>query len=303
MTIGRISTYATHQNTLTNFNRVQLNLTELQRQISSGRKSDTFAGLNGVVEQFTSVNAKMTRAEQYYQQNAIVIGRLQTMDSAMDSLTSIAQEARNLIVLSRNPAVGDTMNLKIQAQRLLENIEGQLNTNIEGRYLFAGGKTDRPAVSDLTVSNLIGLTPNDSYYQGDGLDLAVNATDSMTVTYGVRANEEGIMKLVGALHAAILGEDAENPEVYLEQAHSMVNEAIDGIVTLGARINSNITLLQRTNEQHESQRLYWKGLTEELTKTDIVEASTQVSVEQAILQAAFQTFSRITSLNLSDYLR
>ena len=47
MPVGRISTLALHQTTLRDASKVQVNLADLQQQLSSGSKAQDFAGLGG----------------------------------------------------------------------------------------------------------------------------------------------------------------------------------------------------------------------------------------------------------------
>ena len=74
------------------------------------------------------------------------------------------------------------------------------------------------------------------------------------------------------------------------------------ITAIRATVNSNQVNLQDINQQHSDLQLYWKGVTESISHTDLLDASTKISSDQALLTASFQAFARITSLHLSDYL-
>lgn len=302
-TIGRISTFAMHQNLLRNVGSVQEDLGTLQRQISSGDKGDTFAEINGKVEQFSSLNAKMNRAQKYIETNSVIISRLQSMDKAITGIQDVARDVRNLIVSRRNPATGDSLNLEVQARAQMAKLASLLNTNVEGRYVFSGSKTDTPPVDDVTISQGPIGTAEDGYYQGDNVDLIARASDTLQVTYGIRANDEGFQNLIAAINTTVEGDDEADVDFFMETALDLVNQALEQIATSRAKVQSNIITLQDTNSDHDAMRLYWKGVTEDLTKTDLVAASTQVALDQATLQASFQTFSTISSLTLSDYLR
>jgi len=67
-------------------------------------------------------------------------------------------------------------------------------------------------------------------------------------------------------------------------------------------VDASIVDIQQINERHDASILYYKGVTEAIAKTDPVAASTDVAMDQTILTASFQTFSKISALNLSDYL-
>jgi flagellin-like hook-associated protein FlgL len=61
--------------------------------------------------------------------------------------------------------------------------------------------------------------------------------------------------------------------------------------------------LGEITDRHTSLSLYWKGVKENVIKTDLVAASTAVATDQAILQASFQTFAQVNRLRLLDFLR
>ncbi len=67
-------------------------------------------------------------------------------------------------------------------------------------------------------------------------------------------------------------------------------------------VNSNKVALSNTNTNLQTFQLYWKGVQENIGNTDLVSVSTQVAVDQGILQAAFQAFAKINSLHLSNFL-
>ena len=57
------------------------------------------------------------------------------------------------------------------------------------------------------------------------------------------------------------------------------------------------------NTRHGSFKLYFLGVKEEIGNADLVSVSTQVAINQGILQASFQAFAKINSLKLADFLR
>lgn len=303
MAIQRISTVAIFQTTLRDVNKVQANLLDLQQQISSGIKAKDFKGLNGKVEQFTALEAKMRKSQLYQENNAIAISRLQTTNTALDQILQLADDMENLVTLRRNPATGQSLAFEEKARSALAGLASQLNTTLEGRYLFGGTRTDTPPVIDdpqVPSVNAEGV-PDASYYRGSQDDIKLRAQENYEITYNVRADEEGFQKLIAGIQLAISGA-ANNNDVKLGDSLTMIQEGIQEVIKLQGNVNGKIVELQQINERHESLELYWKGVTEDISKTDLVAASTQVAIDQSVLQASFQAFARINSLRLVDYL-
>jgi flagellar hook-associated protein 3 FlgL len=68
------------------------------------------------------------------------------MESAVDTMMDIAVKMKTLLVQSLNANQAADVNLDNEAKQAMEQIASLLNTNLDGRYLFAGGRSELPAV-------------------------------------------------------------------------------------------------------------------------------------------------------------
>lgn len=299
--ITRISTYAQHQSLLGNVSTKQAGIADLQWQISSGKKAETFDGLPGKVEFVTSLENKMRSAAQYQESNSVIETRLKTMGESIDNVIDIVTDLNQLITRARSAYITEKPVLLQQATSMLRNLSDQLNANLGGRYLFGGTKTDAPPVAEIIGPNVVTGAPDDGYYNGDNETLTARVNDRFEISYGIRANDPAFQELVLAFNTTIKAIEGGNAQG-LGYAMDHANAALEGINALQSTINNNIVNIRQANESHSSLQTYWKGIAESETSTDIVAASTTVAIDQAILQASFQTFARISSLKLSDYI-
>jgi flagellar hook-associated protein 3 FlgL len=301
--IGRISTFAIHQSTLRDASRTQEELANLQIQLSSGLKSQSFTGIADQTEQFLGLESKMSRTKLYKDNNAVVATRLETTDNVLGQVIETVTSLRNLIIQRRNGAVQDTLAFDQQIDGLWRSLVSELNTTLEGRYMFSGTRTDSPPVSDTDFPTLEEPgVPDDGYYLGSSDNISLRADETITITYNVRANEPGFQKVFAALATAKEGHDTDNADL-LKSAYELVDKGLNEIISTRARVNSNKLSLDELVDRQGSLILYWQGVKEEIANTDMVSVSTQVAINQGILQASFQAFGRINSLRLSDYLR
>lgn len=302
-TVGRISTYAVFQNTWRNISNTQSTVFDLQGQISSGLKTTNFAGLTGQVEQFTQLTAKLSKAKMYEENNAVAISRLNTTNTALNQIIELADDMEDLMVLRRNPTMANSIAFEQQLKGKLEALASELNTTFEGRFLFGGTKTNvNPVVVDPAVPGPVEVgTLDANYYQGSNEDLVLRAGDNVEIQYNVRADNPAFQKLFGAVALALKGH-AENDDAILQQAINMIQEGQAELVSVQASVNTNVVTLGDQNKRHEALRLYWQGVTEEVSKTDVLAASTKLAVDQTVLQASFQAFAQINRLRLSDFL-
>jgi flagellar hook-associated protein 3 FlgL len=302
MAITRVSTYAMHKTTLSDVTQLQARLANLQNQQSSGVKTDTFEGMDGQVETFVQFEAKMGKTQTLIDNNTVLLSRMQTTDVALDQIISLADDFQDLLIQRRNGATGQDVQFEISARAMLESIAAQLNTAQEGRYLFSGTRTDTQPVTTPVPDSAVPGVPDDLYYNGNDTDLFARVQETYEIQYNVRANDEVFQQLFAAINLGLRGA-AENSQDVLQDATTMITDALDGLISLRAEVQQNIVNVEEINARHEQMILYWTGLNEKIIKTDILSVSTEVAMSEAILQASFSSFSRLNELRLTDYLR
>lgn len=302
--VNRISTYSVFNNTLRDVNTTQANLFDLQRQISSGFKTESFQGLHGQVEQFTFLEARINKAQAYEENNAVNISRMQTMGVVLDQVIEIADQMENLMTLRRDGAMEQNIQFEQQMRGKLESLISELNTTFEGKFILGGTRTNvPPVINDPTTPGPITFgTLDTGYYQGSTESATMRADDNVTFTHDIRADSTGFQKVMHAAFWAIEGH-TQDDDTMMVNALDMIQSGIQDVIAMQADNNVDMTRLEEINDRHESLRLYWRGVSESIVKTDLVSASTQVAIDQAVLQATFQSFAAVNQLRLSDFLR
>jgi len=301
MALDKISSYSLHQSTLGDINKTMVTLAKQQMQISSGNVAQYFSEMPGNVQQYLSLDASIARSTQYLNDNTLIQTRI---DATNTSLTSIIDNITNLksLISSRLTGGTSTDGFQVQLQGVWQNLTGQLNNQVGGQYLFSGAKIDTPAVDTSSFpTTVIEGVPDTSYYRGSHQDITARPQDSTTLTYNIRADEPAFQKVFAALAMASTS-DVEKDNAMLQEAYDLAESGLEGIISLQAKNNANKVTMITINQSHTSMKLYWQGVKETIGNTDIVAVSTQVAINEGILQASFQAFSKINSLRLSDYL-
>jgi len=304
MSMNRVSTLSLFNTTQRDVGNVMTTLANLQGQISSGIKADSFKGLNGQVEQFTLLEAKMRKIEQYQQNNKITEARLRTADQAMDQAISIVDDMENLIALRRSATGADgTLNFKQQMDNHLAALVSTLNTSFEGRYIFGGTNTAMPPVSEpIPYPDELGVA-DAAYYDGSSENFQYRLDERIQSDFPVRADDPAFQKIIAAYHMAIDADAAgSGGDDALAAALDMMQSGQEDLVAARSRVNNEILNVEATDKRHDQMRLYLKGVTEQVAKTDIVAAATEVANHEAVLQATFQVYARLSQLRLSDFL-
>jgi flagellar hook-associated protein 3 FlgL len=302
MTFNRVSTLAQHQSVLNNVSKVQSELSTLQRQISSGKKANTFSELDVRVEVVNAVESKIRKAEQYQDSNNLIVSRLETTNGAVNGLIDVVTEIRRVMQTARSAT---TPQYPIFIQTLKNNMSvaaGLLNTNVGGQYIFSGSQTNVQPVTVPVPEPYESGTPDAGYYNGDSVALDAQLSDSLSIEYGVRADDDTFQSLFAAIHLAIEGMELED-DTKIAAAIDLIAGSNDGLLGLQAKVNTNITIVNASNDQHAATVPYLQEFLSKDTDTDIVSATTKAAIDETVLQATFQVFARVSGLKLVDYLR
>jgi flagellar hook-associated protein 3 FlgL len=301
MVSTRIGSLSLITDTLRDVNSSQTKLSALQNQISSGYKSQTFAGLDGSVEQFTQIDAQLSRTRQFNDNNRLNISKLQTADEALSKVTDITDKIKNIIV-GANSATIATSNIQQAISDLLKSFASELNVSFNGSYLFGGTDSLNPPVPTTNASNAVLGVADDVYYAGSKQDSTLRIDDRTDVSFPVRADDPAFQKIYAAAKWAISAAIAKDT-AQMSKAQQLIQDGQKDLIAARSKIGSTVINIQTTDDRLKQLSTYWKQLSDELSKTDLVAASTEVSGYQAILQATFQVYARLSQLRLSDYLK
>lgn len=120
---------------------------DLQRQLSSGQKSSTYAGLGLDRGVTVGLNAQLSQIAGYDSTISTVGTRIDLMNTALGQMSTISSQVKAAMVQANTTGSnGSGPSIAQQtAQSSLDQILGLLNTQSGDRYLFSGKATDTPA--------------------------------------------------------------------------------------------------------------------------------------------------------------
>ena len=121
---------------------------DLQRQLSTGQKSETYAGLGLQRGVTVGLNAQLSAIGGYGDTINNVMIRTNLMNTALSSMTDAASTVKSAMLQPNGNGIGASV-AQQTAQSSLDMMLGLLNSQAGGRYLFSGRATDQPAVETL----------------------------------------------------------------------------------------------------------------------------------------------------------
>jgi flagellar hook-associated protein 3 FlgL len=123
---------------------------DLQRQLSTGQKSTTYAGLGLGRGVTVSLNAQMAAIGSYDDTISNVTTRISLMNTALGQMADLSSTVKSGMMQANIGGSSGSASIAQQtAQSSLEEMLGLLNTQAGSHYLFSGTATDQPAVDTL----------------------------------------------------------------------------------------------------------------------------------------------------------
>lgn len=301
----RVANLAQHQRNLAHILNAQARLTTGQIQISSGKVSPQYSGISRDARQLVNAEMSLARTAQFVTTNNTIDQRLQTMETNVSQIFNVLTEYKSLLVNGLNANNSDDLAMPTQAQAMLNQVTALLNVEEDGRYLFAGSRTDTAPVvqSGLPLNYIIPTSDGDAngYYVGDTVQFSVRADESFDLQYGINAGEQGFERVIRSLHMMVIGTPNSRPT--MDDALKVVNQAIDSMADVRTRIGTVRATLSRINQMHEDFQLFTAKTISDIENVDITRVITNMAADQTAVEASFMTIARLSRLSLTNFLR
>lgn len=300
---------------INNLNKNLQNMQKAQEQLTSGKKVSKPSDDPLLVGKILSMKDNIKQNEQYNSNISQSKGWVQTQDTALADVTKTMNRIRDLIVYGANGSLADTDRDAIQEEVKMKvgEIRDILNTNFDGRYIFAGHKTGE-APFTITDGKDGMLT-----YNGNGGNIEREISQGVTIelmTDGSEIvgedNDLGIFlnEIIDAMESRPA--DPADPLDTGKKADldklsgKLLGEAdkfIDKILRARSKVGAIDNRLEAAEERNRSENI---NLTEVLSsKEDIDLAKTYM--EYTMMSTAYQTSlsvgAKILQPSLLDYLR
>lgn len=321
--------------------RLQEQINKLQQQITSGYKTDRYGDLGALAPLSISLHNQGERVTSYKEVINFLEIRTGMMDQSLNGIRSTALDIRDLTIRSLGFDAGRQEILRA-SQNAIGQITQKLQVNVDGRYLFAGTKsdaapmadnaalladvraaintaltatpapTDIPAAIETAVAGVFATTSN--YYTGGAKHAATQIDDNLSVDTSITGNDPAFeMVLRGLYTMAALDMPVDPPtapqissadfDATVQRAASLMYAGIAGVENLITMNGSNQSTIENTSVSHELTMTLVQGQINDILNVDPVEASTRITQLRTQLEASFQLTAQLRELSLINFLR
>jgi flagellar hook-associated protein 3 FlgL len=296
----RISTNMMTHTVLGDLNRASERMAATSRQISSGqaiaKPSDDPFGVSKALKLQQSLDG----VRQYQSNIDDATGWSDATETALGTITSNAQRARDLIVQASNDT-GDAANRGATADEIdaiIAEMKQTANASYNGRFIMGGVKTDAPPYQDGANDAYGGATTTISRQIGPSVSVSVGVTADQVLGSG-----GGDDKLIAVLRNASAHLRAGDTTTLRGSDLAKLDTALDGVLAVradnGARTNRLDAAASRLQDIEQTTLT---ALTN-TTGTDYPQAIMDQNAQTAAYQAALRVGATLVQSSLMDFLK
>jgi flagellar hook-associated protein 3 FlgL len=292
------------QSFIDSLNSIGQRLDRVQQQISSGLRVTSVSDAPDAVSPILQTRASLASNDQVLQNLSLVTTETNSADQALQSATSLMDQARTLAAQasSGTQTPQSLADIGQQVGTVLQQLVGIANTTVEGRFIFSGDSDQTAPYSvDLTQTNPV------SAYQGTASTRQVQHPDGTTFAVAETAQQifdapaanQSVFYSVASLYTALQNNDPagiSNALANVTGADSYLNSQLAFYGSVENKVSS-------ATDFGNSLKLQLQTQLSQLQDTDEASAIVQMTQDQTAEQAAIQSWSQIPRTTLFDFLK
>lgn len=299
----RISTQMMQRLAVSSILERQSSLSQTQQQLATGRRILTPAEDPAASTQILMNNQRLSITEQYQTNADRALSRLESEESILVAAGNSLQRIRELAVQGQSAALGQDSRDAIAAevwQRLDELFDLANSKDGSGEYLFSGFKGN--------TQPFVNAGPGVYNYQGDQgqRKLQISPTrqtatsdSGSSLFVDLPYSGGGTQNVFKTIHdfATALNNNTPAGGVLDD-----IDAAMDKIFGVRAEIGGRINAIDSQRDINAQYTVQLQGLLSEIQDLDYADAVGRLNLQLTGLQAAQQSFQKIQSLSLFNFL-
>ena len=272
------------------------NLSAIQGQIATGKKLTKFSDDPAGASQSLSLRSASADNTQYQRDADSAKSYLSAADSALASVTTIIQSARQIAVQAANSSQSpDSLNaLSSQVDGIIAQVTQLANTDLHGTYLFGGTQTKNPPFD--ATQTYQGDTKPLSAGIGPGYSIQTSAVGS-AVFGPTFAALQSLKKHLSDAAAGTAGAFGS-----ISSDITQVDSGLTAISTAQATIGAKSAEVSSVKQQLTRAQTGYQEAISNIESVDLASAYVQLQGAQNVYQASLAVTAKATQYSLADYL-
>ena len=326
--MDRVTTFSSYNGVIMNLMTEELRLQKVDAQVSSGKVATDLKGFGVNTEALTAAQSLQVRVTGFVQNAGTLATKLDSQGLALSQVYDAGNGARQAIANAL--ASGSGEGLMNSLQSYFGQSAAALNTQYNGQYLFAGGRTATPPVSTQAMSDLVTTpavppaapwdpspwTPNpastyNNVFQNDQLAATSQLDESTTIQTGMLASNVGqnllnafaqvqdYQQSAGQPFSGQLNADQTSFLTGMLKTFDAANQGVTNTEAANGLIQNRVTDAQTTQQDRQTTL---QAMIAGITDVDVAAASSQLTQAQTALQASAHILSTLQNTSLLNFL-
>jgi flagellar hook-associated protein 3 FlgL len=321
--MNRVATNGNYQSALLSLMSAQSRAQQAQERIDSEKIATDMSGYGRGAESLTSLTSTQARLDGFIATGEAVKARLSAQDLAMTRIYEGGTGAREAIANSL--AAGRIDNLMVELGLNYQTVQGGLNAEHQGSYLFAGGRGDTAPATAGTMADLATAPSAASTFANDSLKQKSRVDEKTTLETGFLANEIGgplteVFRNIQAFQngnpvnvggvtytptgpGTLTGQPNADITAFLRAQMSELDKANAGVTNQTAKNGLIQNHVETALDAQENQKTALKKMMQDKSGYDPARAITDLQMAQVAIEASAQIINSLKNTSLLNLLR
>ena len=300
----RITNSTLTTNYLRNLSNNLKQMQKYQNQLSSGKVVSKPSDNPMLISKIMDISNSVIQNKQYNSNIKDTIGWVETQDTALAGVTATLHRLKDLVIYGANGSLAETDRaaIKDEISMQAEQLKDILNTNFDGRYIFAGQKTTEPPFSvDDGVLKYHGEGENITREISQGVTIDIITDGSRIInTDNDKAENKDLGKLIQNIIKAMDDGDTDSLSGKLM---ADVDKHLDNVLRVRSSVGAIYNRLEAAQSRNETENLNLSNLLSEKEDIDIAEKYMEYIVMSTVYQASLSVGAKVLQPSLLDYIR
>lgn len=302
-------------------------------EVATGRHSDVALSLRGDIVPLLAIDASLSRLAAFKTTTTDAAFQASAQQTALTGLSSLAEGITTTLLGARDfPTPAQVNSVAADARARLESVIGLLNTQASGRAVFSGNMTETvplgsaadlltalgtAAVGATTAGQVAAAVVNwfadplgyEAFYQGGSPLTPAPVAPGETADLSTTALDPTIRDTLAAFamaamldQGALAGNDQERARLAQRAGQELLTTE-DARIGLAARIGTVEAQIESARTRNSAEGTALGILRSDIGSVDPYEAATRLETARSQLESLYLVTSRVSRLNLAEYLR
>jgi flagellar hook-associated protein 3 FlgL len=304
----RVSQSILTNTTLSNLNQNLEVMLGIQEKLSTGREINKATDGPVRFSQALTLRSAIDINTQHKKNAEFAVKWLNSTDKAIGEASEVLQRVRELTVRASSDTMGldERSAIANEIDELNKQMRQIANSDLQGRYIFAGADTQREPYKDpSTVVDPSLLPPN------DGTNMKVEIGKAVTIQFNTLGTDafgrnvpnagdpKNVFQVMTDLSTALRANDQQAIAAMLPQIDQRHQAFLTAQSVVGGKVNRLNLLTSRISDQNV-ELAKSRSETEDADMTRLI---TDLNRQDAVYRASLAAGSRVIQPTLQDYLR